>query len=192
MNASLDRMRKNAIAELAEILGEPVHLNEHGAIILNANQRARLLEAVPAVHEQPTGFYFETAWGVPIAAEEAGDHSERRVVSLSTPPADDVREAAEAAAEALYPMGVSTSGWSYEDAAEYQGRHEGFIEGFLVGSKVRPHGAVTEDERAAINAALIRGLPLWVSAMEEGHARKALLDGIVHALEAAREVHRDR
>lgn len=73
MREQFDRMRENAIAELTEILGEPVHLDEHGAIVLNADQRARLLEAVPPVREQPPGFHFETAWGVPIAASEEGE-----------------------------------------------------------------------------------------------------------------------
>lgn len=56
----------------------------------------------------------------------------------------------------------------------------------LSGREVRPRGTVTDAERAAINGALIDGLTLWVSAIEEDHARKALLDGIVSALGAAR------
>jgi len=73
------------------------------------------------------------------------------------PPADDVSEAAEAAAEAKYPMGVSTMGWSYEDAAEYNGRHEGFIEGFLAAAGVRPRGTATppaDDVREALALAI--------------------------------------
>lgn len=54
--------------------------------------------------------------------------------------------------------------------------------------QVRPHKTVTDAERSAINAALIEGLPMWTSKLEEHHARKALLDRIVRALETTREV----
>jgi GAF domain-containing protein len=74
MREQFDRMRQNSIAELTAILGEPVYLDEHGAIILNAEQRARLLEVAPAVHESPPGFQFESTWGVPIVAAEEQFH----------------------------------------------------------------------------------------------------------------------
>lgn len=100
--------------------------------------------------------------------------------ALSTPPADDVREALAAEARALIASRTDVE-W-----AEFR---IDLVRRLADAAEVRPRGKVTEDERAAINAALIRGLPLWVSAMDEGHARKALLEGIVGALEAAREAH---
>ncbi|KSU52879.1 hypothetical protein [Microbacterium enclense] len=66
---SFDRMRAHAVEELSALLGEDVHLDETGAIVLDEDQRDRLLAAVPTT--TAPGFPYETAWGVPIRRAEA-------------------------------------------------------------------------------------------------------------------------
>ncbi|WAC68888.1 hypothetical protein [Microbacterium sp. SL75] len=70
---SYTRMRAHAVAELSTTLGEDVPVDEDGAIVLDEDQRARLLGAVPT--RPSNGWTFDSAWGVPIRRAEGADHA---------------------------------------------------------------------------------------------------------------------
>lgn len=121
------------------------------------------------------------------------------LAALSTPPADDVREAAGVLVEtaireeqkriAALPESMKTwTGEQFRAWSNGMSNAARIARGALeTDPEVRPHGTVTDAERSAINGALIDMLPLWTDS--PAPARTDFLNGIVRALEAAREVH---